>query len=302
MKKIDLSIIIPNWNTKELLRDCLESIKRNSRGLSLEVIVIDNNSQDGSVGYLKSLKNIVAIFNKKNLGFAKANNQGIKKAKGDCLLLLNSDTVVKRGALKEMVGYLRNNASVAGVSPMLLNPDGSKQTDYYMRFPNIWQILLYHNILIRPILMRTPLRRLVVSSDREKPFEVDQLPGAALMTRRSVFDRIGGLDEEFSFLFEDVDWCYRVRKEGLGRLVVLPQAEIIHLGGASWKKWLGKNRFQFYRHYFRSFLLFVRKHYPEKTSLFKTAMRLTFGINAFFHFLFLRWRRALVQLRLALAI
>ena len=300
MKKIDLSIIIASWNTKELLKNCLESIEKNSRGLGLEVVVVDNNSEDSSVDYLKSLKNIVTVFNKKNLGFAKANNQGIKKAKGGFVLLLNSDTIVKKGSLKTMVDYLKKNSDVAGVSPLVLNPDGSKQIDRYMKSPNIWHFLLYHNILIRPVLMATPLKNLVVNGVGETPFEIDQLSGAALMSRKEIFEKVGGLDEDYSFLFEDIDWSYRVKKNNLGKLVVLPQAEILHIGGASWKKWLEKDRFDFYQHHFNSLLLFVRKHLPEKLLVFKMALKLSFLSNAFFHLLLFQWEKGRVQLKLAL--
>lgn len=304
--KPELSIIILNWNTKELLQDCLESILDNTTSLDFEVIVVDNGSTDGSVRYLKSLKpntpNLTPVFNKNNLGFAKGNNQGIKKAKGNYVLLLNSDTKVKKGTLTRLVNYLKKNPDVAAVGPLLLNPDGSRQFRYYLKLPSIWQLLLYHNILLRPLVTKTFLRNIVINrSFLKDPFEVDLLCGAALMAKKEIFKKTKGLDKSYPFLFEDADWSYRVQKQGLGKLVVVPQAKVIHIGGASWKKHLQKNRFAFYHHHFKSFFIFIKKHYPEKLFLCQLAAKFTFLINALVHLLTLNFAKSLVQLRLLLS-
>ena len=296
-REVKLSIIILNWNTKELIKECLQSLPKKRE---YEVIVVDNGSIDGSKEYLRRLKSIKLIDNKKNFGFAKGNNQGIEKAKGEYILLLNSDTVVKKGSLEKLVRYLDQNKNVAAVSPLLLNKDGSKQIDYYMRFPSALRVLLYHNLLLRSLIMKSPFRSLVVSEPEDKPFSVDQLPGAALMTRKEVFKKVGGLDEDYHFLFEDVDWSYRVKEEGLGELIVLPQAKIVHLGGASWKKWLKKKRFGFYRQYFTSLMTFVKKHYPKQRILFLLVLAFNFLINAVIHFFFLNYCKASTQLNLLL--
>ena len=300
-----LSIIILSWNTRDLLKDCLESIDKHG---GYEIIVVDNGSTDDSIKVVRNFQfsnpnfQIKLIKNKKNLGFAKGNNQGIKIATGKYILLLNSDTVVKKGALKKLAEYLEKNQDVAAVSPMLLNPDGSKQIDYYMRLPNLWQIIFYHSILLRPLIMKTPLKRLIVSSpdSSNSAFVVDQLPGAALMASKKVFETTDGLDEDYPFLFEDVDWCYRVRQENLGKLMVFPQVEIIHLGGGSWKKWLRGDRLGFYQHYFRSLLLFVEKHHSSRLFLFKLALGITFLNNALTHLLFLNFKKSKVQASLLL--
>ncbi len=258
MSKVKLSIVILSWNTRDRLRQCLKSLKTRA-----EIIVVDNGSADGSAAMIKAeFPQVRLIENKQNLGFAQGNNQGLKKAKGEYFLLLNSDTVVKEGALEKLIDFLEKNPQTA-VSPLLELPNGHLQTDYYMRFPNLWQIFLYHHPLLRPLMMKTPLKKLICREVQKQPFEVDQLPGAALAASREVWRQVGGLDEDFQFLWEDVDWSWRARKKGV-RLVVVPGARVVHWGGASWKQKIKENAFQFYYQFFASWLLFVRKNYGQE--------------------------------------
>ncbi|HUV42514.1 MAG TPA: glycosyltransferase family 2 protein [Patescibacteria group bacterium] len=268
-----VSIIILSWNTKKLLRDCLKSVLA-QKPLSLEVIVIDNASSDGSPEMVeKEFKQVKLIRNKENLGFAKANNQGIKIAKGDLIMLLNSDTIVQKGTIKELIDSFQKQDRFKAVSPLLILPNKKPQIDYYMKFPNLWQVFLYHNPVLRPLVLKIAfLRNRICFFPRKEPFEVDQLPGAALIASKKTWDKVGLLDEDFHFLFEDVDWCYRARKLDC-QLLVIPEAKIIHLGGASWKKRLEIESFDFYKQYFSSMLLFVEKNYGSpKKLIFRIAL------------------------------
>jgi hypothetical protein len=303
--KLDLSIIILNWNTKQLLNDCLDSLDQFiDPELKTEVIIVDNNSKDGSKKFIQqyqfSKDNLIkkTIFNSTNQGFAKGNNQAIKQAQGKCILLLNSDTKIKQNSIKTLHNYLESHPKTTAVSPMLLNMDGSKQIDYYMKFPNFWQMIFYHNGLLRPIAMRTPLRTLLVNPKKDQPFPVDQLPGAALMADRQTFDQIGLLDENFDFLFEDVDWCFRAKLEHNGKLMVNPNSEIMHVGGASWKKKLAKDRVGFYKQYFKSLFKFVDKHYQHKKPLLKLGLSFSLLTNALAHIITLRINKAGTQIKL----
>jgi GT2 family glycosyltransferase len=287
-----LSIIIASYNTRELLEQCLDSVIKSfsyhpdssyrhpdpakggagGQDLPTEIIVVDNHSQDNTVVWLKKYIRTSAkirskigvdlslIVNNDNLGFAKANNQGIKVARGKYILLLNSDTIVKDGALEKMVKFMEDNPEVGGLSPLLLNADGSAQIDYYMRFPNLWQIFFYHNRLLRPLAMKSPLAGLICFPAKKVPYPVDQLPGAAMMVRAKVWQKVGPLDEDYPFYFEDVDWSWRAKKMGQ-KLMVLPQAEIIHLGGGSWKKGEARPE-KYYRQFFASMAIFLKKSYP----------------------------------------
>jgi len=333
-----LSIIIVSYNTKELLEQCLESIVSNiavkqysgidnkedkkesiglngykakslSKLLSYEIIVVDNNSTDGTKEYLSNIAleqygdidkkrkqskklngykanankrsiPLKVIFNNDNTGFAKANNQGIKIAEGKYILLLNSDTIVKDGALEILVDYLENHPDTAAVSPLLLNPDNTPQLEYFMRFHNLWQIFFYHNRILRPFCKFIPgLKNKIYIFPQEKPFESEQLPGAALMVRRETFQKVGLLDEDYPFFYEDVDWCYRA-KVLKQKLVIVPTAKVVHLKGGSWKK-EKKRPADFYQGVFNSLLLFVKKNYGEKE---EKKFRRAIKINEFFKF------------------
>jgi len=274
MKKIDLSVIVLSWNTKKLLKDCLNSIYKSlaidhrppdtgRRLLITEVIVVDNGSSDGSSQMVaKEFPEVKLIKNKKNLGFAKGNNQALKQALGEAVMLLNSDTIIKGKALEKLLARLFGSEKIGAVSPLLFKQDGSVQEEYYMRFPNLWQVLSYHHPLWRPLVMRSPLKYLITNKVGEKKLTlVDQLPGAALMAKLEVWQKVGFLDEGFQFLFEDVDWSWRARKMGF-ELAVVSEAEVIHLGGGSWRKRL-KRGFPFYRQFFTSLLLFIEKNYSQ---------------------------------------
>ncbi len=301
-KNIKLSIIIVNFNTKDLLEGCLKSLSTSN--LKFEVIVVDNGSSDNSVEFVRKFKvqnskfKIILIENRDNLGFAKANNQGIDIAQGEYIMLLNSDTVVKNAALKILVDYLDKLPKVAGVSPQLLNEDGSKQIDYYMNFPNLWQIVFYHNYPLRLIAMNSPIRYLFTRANKVRPFNVDQLPGAALMTRKKIINDLGTLDEDFNFFFEDVDWCYRIKNTSDKKLQIVPQAEITHYGGASWKKWLKENRLGFYSQYYLSLLNFVEKNYNAPIFFYQLGLTFSFLINLIFHLILLSPKKARIQAEL----
>lgn len=294
---VKLSIIVVNWNTQALLKQCLDSLVQSSKlkvqSYGIEVILVDNGSTDGSVEYLNDLKikniKLKIIYNADNLGFAKANNQGLKVANGEYIMLLNSDTVVKPEAMSVLITYLEQHPNTA-VSPQLLLPNGQAQNDYYMKFPNPWQIVLYHHPILRPLAMSFKVTRdLLFNSSNVSDFSIDQLPGASLVASREIWNQVGGLDENYKFFFEDVDWSWRAMKKGIKRVVV-PKAEIVHFGGASWKQKLNKNKTLVYCQNFSSMLLFCQKNYSyHKYLLMRWAvvlnMILTLKLNLAWYFI-----------------
>jgi len=248
-KKIKLSIIILSWNTKELLRKCLESLEQESKRAKeqeMEIIVVDNGSTDGSLDILRQFKaqsfdklridpeqsrtgqsskfKVDLILNRENLGFARGNNQGIKKAKGEYIMLLNSDTVVKEGAITRLITYLDTHQEIDVVGPKLLNKDGSVQ-ESCGRFPNltVTAIMLFKEHFGGSRFVRWP---------PEDSTEVDWLMGAAFLARKEVFQKIGGLDEKLFMYMEEVEWFYRARQAGF-KAFFLKEAEIVHLGRGS---------------------------------------------------------------------
>jgi GT2 family glycosyltransferase len=216
---MDLSIIIPNFNTKELLKKCLKSIKK------AETIVVDNGSTDGSVEMIKKeFPEVIPIENHKNLGFAKAVNQGIKCAKGDYILVLNSDTEVKNGALKCLVDFARQHPEAGIVGARLLNPDGSIQPSIY-HFPTIFRAIKEFWFGQKG----SYEKYYVIGED---PVSVDAVTGAAMLIPRKTIEKVGLFDERYFMYFEDLDYCRRVKKAGL-KVYYLPEARIIHFHGKS---------------------------------------------------------------------
>lgn len=226
---MDLSIVIINYNTSGLLKKCLASIYKNSSGLSLEVIVVDNASIDDSTQIVGSeFPRTKLIANKTNTGYAFANNQGIKVATGDFILLLNSDTEVLPDCLPAMVGYIKNHPRAGLAGCKLLNPDRTTQPSV-RRSPRLWdQIVILtklHNFFPATI-----KRYLYLDFDYTQEAEVEQIMGAFMLIRREVIKQIGVLDQNTFFWFEDIDYCNRARRAGW-QVIYMPTAQIIHLKG-----------------------------------------------------------------------
>lgn len=266
---MNLSIIIVTFNTGALLKNCLESIFKNVRNISFEVIVVDNNSADSTSEMVKEeFSRVKLIENRENLGFARANNQGARIAQGKYLLFLNSDTIVKGESLDKVVEYLDKHPKIAVLGPKLILPDGSEQLWAYGPEMTLWQVIKNH--LKRPSFIHRPSLR--KRGGGSSIIQTDWVSGAALFVRRDIFEKVRGFDENFFMYFEDQDLCKRVR--GLGYEVAYwPEAEIIHLGGKS----IAKNR-QRKKIYYQSQNYYFRKHFSSFTALLMRLIRFPFKI------------------------
>jgi hypothetical protein len=252
---MDLSIIIVNWNTQELLRKCLQSVKANlgSAELRGEVWVVDNASTDNSVQMLKEqFPWIMLIQNQQNVGFAAANNQAIAQSTGRYILLLNSDTEVKSGAFQELLAFIDAHPQVGAAGSLLLNPDDSLQISCYP-MPTLSRELwrLYHLDSLWPYGVYR-----MSNWNRNTPRKVEVLQGASLLLRREALDQVGLLDDRYFMYTEEVDLCYRLQKGGWG-LYWVPQSTVIHYGGQSTRQIATKMFLCLYQ----SKLFFFRKHY-----------------------------------------
>ncbi|MCI0513412.1 glycosyltransferase family 2 protein [candidate division KSB1 bacterium] len=227
-----LSIIIVNFNALELLKKCLESIQQNTR-LSPEIILIDNHSTDGSVEFIrKHYPEIRFIENHANVGFSRANNQGLKFCQGDYILFLNNDTEILPHSLEKLVQFLEANPQVGAVGPMLLYPDGSFQYSTG-RFPSIWNEWKTRQIMEK--LDRGDIHfRHKFASQFQHQQAVDWITGACILTRAKLVMELGGFDEKMFMFFEDVDLCKRIQKAGC-RIVYFPDAKVIHHQGVTYK-------------------------------------------------------------------
>jgi GT2 family glycosyltransferase len=224
----DLSIIVVNWNTCRLLEACLQSVEAARHDLSVEVFVVDNGSTDGSVDLVRQrFPAVELIANASNRGFSAANNQAVERARGRYLLLLNSDAAVETDALPTLVAYADEHPEAGVIGPKLLNPDGTLQPSGG-RFPTpastVASLLGMNWLTGRP--------HYGTKRDYDRPAEVDEVSGAAMLIRRGVIDQIGGLDEGFAWGYEDVDFCLRARRAGW-RVSYVPAARVVHQWGAS---------------------------------------------------------------------
>lgn len=226
-RRPDVSVIVVHRNTWGLVRDCLVSVLEDAArsGLEVEVIVVDNASTDGSPERIaEQFPQVRLIRNTHNAGYAAGTNQGVRASTGRNLLLLNSDTVVRPGALREMCAALDARADLGGVAPKLLNPDGTIQ-------PSCWLFPLRALAVQVFGLARLGLVDDYRSWDHRRDREVAWVSSAALMVPRRVFDRVGPFDEAF-FYGVDTDWCHRAARAGY-RFLSLARAEVVHHGKGS---------------------------------------------------------------------
>lgn len=282
--EIDLSIIIVNYNVQELLKRCLESIFEYERDSRFEVIVVDNNSTDGSEEMLrKNFPQVRLIENPRNLGFSRGCNQGIRESRGKYVMLLNPDTELTPGGLKSMIDFMDSRPEIGVCGPRMTDPAGNRQFSC-RSFPSYLTAISSHQSLLNRLFPHNPLSRryLLKGQDWSQEREVDWVSGSSLLTRREVLDRIGLLDEKFFMYVEDVDFCYRARKAGF-LVYYFPQVEIIHHIGKSTKKRILEMKVEHHR----SMYYFFRKHH--RPNLFLKGIiflgiwiRLCFGAAASF--------------------
>lgn len=235
----DLSIVIVNWNVKDLLRRCLCSVARclttpePESGLRAEVIVVDNASTDGSVAMVKEeYPQVQIVANSVNRGFTAGTNQGLALSRGRYVLLLNPDTEVLGTALADMVVYMDRHPEVGVLGPQLLYSDGRVQSSR-RRFPTLATAFLESTILQQWFPRNRVLSRYYVLDQPDNlEQEVDWVTGACFMVRREVLKQVGPLDEGYVMYSEEMDWCRRIKSQGW-RVVYLPTARVMHHEGKS---------------------------------------------------------------------
>ncbi len=261
MEKLDLSIIIVNYNTKDLLKASLNSIKQNTHNIDYEIIVIDNHSKDNSVTMIEEqFPDVKLVKNSYNAGYSKANNQGIQIAKGKYILLLNSDTEVKESALNKAVQFMEERTDVGICGFKLLNEDGSIQLSC-RSFPTFSTALFNRYSIITRLFPNNKYSKeyLLLDWDHNEIREVDWVSGACMLIRRNVIEEIGILEEKFFMYSEDVDLCYRAKERGW-KIVYYPFSEVMHYIGKS-----SENRQLlsiFERH--KSMYIYYKKHYSRE--------------------------------------
>ncbi|HKL17173.1 MAG TPA: glycosyltransferase family 2 protein [Patescibacteria group bacterium] len=258
---IKLSIIIVNWNVKPLVHRCIGSIFKNLKNINFEIIVIDNNSQDGSKDLLKKLnkerQRLKIILNNKNIGFAAANNMGLKKAEGEFILFLNPDTEVRPNSVKKMIKKLESNKDIGLIGPKMISVSGKTQSSV-RKFPSVLsQAIIF--LKLHHIFTKLPVLKNYFQSDfnYDKEAEVEQVMGAAMMTKKDILKRVGYWDESYFLWFEDIDLCKKIKDAGW-KVIYTPEAEVFHHGGESFDQVFSLKKQRIYN---KSAIYYFKKHF-----------------------------------------
>ncbi len=256
-----ISVIIVNFNVKIFLNQALDSIQKALSGISAEIFVVDNASRDGSVALVKeNFPDVKLIENRSNAGFAKANNQAIKLAKGKYLVLINPDTLVQEDTFLLLLDFFKNCHDAGMVGCKILNPDGSLQLACRRSIPTPW-IAFTKMVGLSRLFPKSHLfgKYNLTYQNPDQVSVVDAISGSFMMVRSKVIQEIGMLDEQFFMYGEDLDWCFRIRQAGW-KIYYVPDTKIVHYKGASTQKAHLDTLLVFYR----AMLQFVRKHVRMK--------------------------------------
>lgn len=272
----DLSIIILNFNVKDLLLNCLESIFKNKRKEdNWQIIVVDNGSEDGSVRVVREFREkhpeVELVENQSNLGFSAGNNVGVKYAKAPVILFLNPDTVVVDDAIQKSLKYLLSNPDIGALTCRVELPDGRLDYSCHRGFPTPWNAFAYFSGLSK-IFPRSSLFSGYAASylDINKTHEIDCCTGAFLMVRKIAGEQIGFWDTDYFWNGEDIEFCYSLKKTGW-KIYFYPEVKIIHYKGSSsglWSSGLGhvdkEQKLRTAKHGISAMRIFYMKHYYKK--------------------------------------
>jgi hypothetical protein len=245
---VDISFIIVNWNTRDILMDCLNSIYKTVTDIDAEIYVVDNNSTDGSQAAVKKeFPDIKLIENETNTGFAHANNQALSIMNGRFAVLLNSDAVLKENAIKKLLAFMTSTPSAGIAGVQLLNDDGSRQNSID-NFPSMETEIFNKSILRLFFPGKYPSK----NRRYQSPIEVDSVIGACMMVRKEAMADVGVLDEDYFIFLEETDWCFRMYKKGW-KVYHVPDAEVFHLSGHSKKKTPWRSQIEYYKSLYKFF-------------------------------------------------
>ena len=233
----EISIVFTNWNTRDYMRDCIHSVAEKTKELTYEIIVVDDGSTDGSVEMLrKEFPQVKVIINERNLGVAKAYNRGVAQVRGRYVQMLNTDMILLNNAIKILYDFLESHPEAAACGAWLRNRDMSSQISYG-NFPSLSQALV-DAFFLNDLFPRAgfPNRGAIPRETMTTPFETEYVTGASMLIRKSVIDDLGFFDERFTSYCEETDFCYRLKTLAKLKLYFVPEAQIIHFGGASFSK------------------------------------------------------------------
>ena len=272
-----LSIIIVSYNTKEILEKCLRSLTANLHKYTFEseVIIVDNSSIDGSQSQISKIKEqnqnlkIKTIFNKENMGYGKANNQGIKIAQGEFILFLNSDVVVGDVNFKKVINYFDSNKKIGVLTTQVVLANGEIDPACHRGFPNPWRAFCYY-IKLEKIFGKFPILNRIFGGyhltylNLETIHEIDSPSGAFYLTKKTILDKVGIFDEKFFMYGEDLDLSFRIKETGY-KVIYYPDEKVIHYkyqSGLEAKD--NKTKSKTKEYFYQVMKIFYKKHYEKK--------------------------------------
>ena len=276
---MELSVIIVNYNVKHFLEQCLHSVFRASKNLTIEVFVVDNNSADGSAQLIREkFPEVHLIENKVNVGFSKANNQAIQVSKGKFVLLLNPDTVVEEDTFRKVIDFMKEHPDAGGLGVKMIDGKGIFLPESKRGLPTPW-VAFYKMFGLSKLFPKSKKfgKYHLSYLDKDEIHEIDVLAGAFMLMRRSVLDKVGLLDETFFMYGEDIDLSYRIQQGGF-KNYYFPETTIIHYKGESTKK----GSLNYVKVFYNAMAIFARKHFPAgKAGVFTLLIHLAIYFRAF---------------------
>ena len=274
-----LSVIIVNYNVKHFLEQCLHSVYKAAKEIDTEIIVVDNNSVDGSASFIREkFPDLYFIENKQNLGFSKANNQAIKIAKGEYILLLNPDTVVEEDTFSKIVEFMDKHPEAGGLGVKMIDGKGSFLPESKRGLPTPW-VAFYKMFGLSKLFPKSKRfgRYHLTFLDKDEIHEVEVLAGAFMLMRKKALDKVGLLDETFFMYGEDIDLSYRIISGGY-KNYYFPETTIIHYKGESTKK----GSLNYVKVFYNAMIIFARKHFSHgKAGIFAFIIHLAIWLRAF---------------------
>ena len=284
-----LSVIIVNYNVKYYLEQCLESVRRASEGLQVEVFVVDNLSTDGSVAYLRErFPEVTFIENRENVGFSRANNQAIRQSKGKYVLLLNPDTIVGEDTFVRTISFMEAHPEAGGAGVYMLNTDGTFAPESRRGLPTPFVAFCKMSGLAA-LFPKSRLfgRYYMRYLNENEANEMEVISGAYMMLRREALDKVGLLDEDFFMYGEDIDLSFRILQGGYKNYFV--PARILHYKGESTKK----SSYRYVYVFYQAMRLFFRKHYGHYSFIVSLPINTVIWVRSFMAYVGnqLRYRR-----------
>ncbi|MCX7878873.1 MAG: glycosyltransferase family 2 protein [Ignavibacteria bacterium] len=271
-----ISVIIVNYNTQKLLKDCIDSVFRYESDSEFEIIIVDNGSEnfpDEAQIIAESLPRLKTIKLERTISFSAANNIGIKNSSGEYIVIMNPDIIFTEPVFKKLICVLES-VDTGAVSPALTGRDGNFQRNYFQRYPTVRQFIFYYSILAKAFnksakRMNRYLENQEIDISEKKLHYTEQLPFAFFMTKRNIINEVGYLDENYFLFFEDVDLSYRIARKY--KLAVDSSVKVLHLGGSSFKS---ADNWKLHGIFIKSMIYFFKKNYgPLRTFILKLLVK-----------------------------